>query len=163
MAEANPQCLQICFFFRIHTESHFFICATTISFIMCFPLILNACIFLWWPSPSTYGSAVSPIAWPCYYIRVCGRDSDMRVNIITAMIMKHQFPPDLMLLSGNWGVYRQKCYDVCLWGDAVVSVSFVSMCAGFWVRAWVCVWTGGRLCLDSWQLSVTDDVSILPL
>lgn len=27
----------------------------------------------------------------------------------------------------------------------------------------VCVWTGGRLCLDSWQLSVTDDVSILPL
>lgn len=28
------------------------------------------------------------------------------------MIMKQQFPPDPMLLSGNWSVYRHKCMCV---------------------------------------------------
>lgn len=36
---------------------------------------------------------------------MCSPDTDTKVNIITAMIMKQQFPPDLMLLSGNWSVY----------------------------------------------------------
>jgi len=30
------------------------------------------------------------------------------------MIMKLQFPPDPMLLSGNWCVYRQQYYGVCV-------------------------------------------------
>lgn len=49
---------------------------------------------------------------PSLHACACGQDSDTWINIITAMIMKQQFPPDPMLLSGNWSVYRHKCMCV---------------------------------------------------
>lgn len=75
------------------------------------------------------------------------------------MIMKQQFPSDPMLLSGNWSVYRQKYYGVCVWERkrccGCICLDRVCVCAYTCVDRWAAVF--GRLTVecDRWCLYPT--------
>ena len=112
---------------------------------------------------------VSPMPWPSsLHVCVWGHDSDMRVNIITAMIMKQQFPPRTPCCSQVNAVFTDRNVMMCegMRPHLCNVRARVCVCSGFGyvlrvcvcVCVCVCVWE----CEDSWaavfgQLTVECD------